>query len=186
VLYFFYCSTSSSAHETTTVNSQLLTTTSPNDDAITTMTTTPLPEQTSTTAVTTKGDFLVTTTTVPEQTSAPESSSSEDYSTTIMDAITSTSTVASNTNCHWVCPKNYTEQELSDTIKKLKEELKTEKTTTSKYVRSKTSAKDDRRSSAAIGVVGIVILSVIGIGMVLLDMPNLVQLIHQIKHVMKH
>jgi len=67
-------------------------------------------------------------------------------------------------------------------IKNIKEELQINKKTTSMYIRSKTSAADDRPSSTAIGYVGVLILLIIGGLFVVLDLPNLVLLVKKIKH----
>ena len=66
-------------------------------------------------------------------------------------------------------------KEVQEAVLKLKEELVVDKSALLSTVRKLTSAKDDRPSSQAVGSLGIVLLSVLGLGMILADAPLIVR-----------
>ena len=93
-------------------------------------------------------------------------------------AISSTSGEYSE-SCLCSCGKN-SSLSLEEILAQLKLELSVDKKETSAYLRTKSCAKDDRRSAAVIGVGGLVFI-VLEIGFfLLLDLPNFIGFIKSI------
>lgn len=92
--------------------------------------------------------------------------------------------VTAGTNITCACTRkcrqqktNYTQEELEEEIKEMKAKLTVAKNTTSKYTRTKMSARDDRTSSVVVGTAASVVMVVIFGGIVLADLFTIVRII---------
>ena len=82
-------------------------------------------------------------------------------------------------SCLCSCGKN-SSLSLEEILAQLKLELSVDRKETSAYLRTKSCAKDDRRSAAVIGVGGLVFI-VLEVGFfLLLDLPNFIRFIKSI------
>ncbi|XP_060598568.1 uncharacterized protein LOC132752266 [Ruditapes philippinarum] len=77
--------------------------------------------------------------------------------------------------CGWVTvPRNYTQEELDESVVEIQEKLKVKENELSAVIRTKTSATDDRPSATAVGVVGLVFLIAALGSIALLDFAALI------------
>ncbi|CAC5408623.1 PLG [Mytilus coruscus] len=97
------------------------------------------------------------------QTTTDKTSSTDLQTTSDIISITEQKTTVAFKPHQCFCPcvsKNLSEEELYAVIKELEKKLTVDKKTTSAYIRRHTSARDDRKSSVAIGAVGIVVVCI--------------------------
>ncbi|XP_021370332.1 uncharacterized protein LOC110461252 [Mizuhopecten yessoensis] len=110
----------------------------------------------------------------------PTASFVESTKPTLVLTDNSTSSCSCN-SCGNYSFSNYTTEELHAVIEQLRAELLVQRNSTSSYIRTKISAKDNRPSSTAIGCVGCMILVIAGLGILAMDAGVLVEVIKNIK-----
>jgi len=72
--------------------------------------------------------------------------------------------------------------QLKQIILQLKKELTVSKKQTSQYIRTLISAPDKRQSAANIGYVGVIILTSVALGIIVMDLPRLMNMFRVVKH----
>ncbi|XP_069131747.1 uncharacterized protein [Argopecten irradians] len=77
--------------------------------------------------------------------------------------------------------RNYTREELENLVDELKQELMVKKETTSSHLRTLNSAPDHRTSSKVAGYTAGVILVTLAMGLLILDIPNLLSTLNTIR-----
>ncbi|XP_069141380.1 mucin-3A-like [Argopecten irradians] len=138
----------------------------------TTTTTTPQPTTTTTTTTTPQP---TTTTTTPQ----PTTTTTTPQPTTTTPPNTSTITMSTATQQNCVPCPCYTNTTNNQTVEEFREEVRknllVDTSTLSSSIRKKTSASDPRPSAAAVGYIGIVLLSIVFGGIALMDAGNIVR-----------
>lgn len=139
-------------------------------------------------AVTTGID--VTATVTMEDTSSTETTTSNPVMTSLLTSAVSFSTQSSvgkvNGSSYCYCSlnkscetKNYTEEELSQMIDSIVQELKVSIKDTNAYKRRLISAPDDRPSAQRMGEVGALVICLVILGIVLMDFPRVIKLVRR-------
>lgn len=110
----------------------------------------------------------------------------------ITETLTANSSCISNSSFVCVCKSSSVQwdsnrvrdekDKINQLVKSLKQELKVDKRNTSKFIRSKISADDKRKSSKAIGYTAVIILSILGTIVLGLDLINLLKMIMRCKN----
>ncbi|XP_021357665.1 mucin-5AC-like [Mizuhopecten yessoensis] len=167
-------------HEIETTTMEVTTTTTTTTTALTTTTTTETPTTTTETPTTTTDapatpattEAAMTTTTSEPTTTPGAETTSAAMETTTTSSTAETTTSTSTCLCHCFRNTTISTAQLDHLVKTLQDNLRVSRTELSSYVRTKTSASDDRISAKSLGSFGAAIIASVFMCVIVIDFAN--------------